>query len=145
VQPSVAWVVRWFVAGGLNRQRHFRFMDRLSCCMVCAPVCLCLYLLLLAVTLGVIGGALVFISIRADAPPEPTYQQLATLAMSINLSDVLNAAGFDQLFPTRRDFTTLTSVLSQVASDSRCGFCWSTSATRISSSTAPGSFSRTTR
>ncbi len=75
------------------------------------------YLLLLAITLGVIGGALVLILNTRDAPPEPTYQQLATLALSVRLRDVLNVAGFDQIFPTQRDFDSLTAALSQLADD----------------------------
>lgn len=72
------------------------------------------YLLLLAITLGVIGGALVLIFNTRDAPPEPTYQQLATLAISTNLRDVL---GFNMMFPTQRDLNNLTSSLSRLAAD----------------------------
>ncbi|MEP7292867.1 MAG: ATP-binding protein [Chloroflexota bacterium] len=72
------------------------------------------YLLLLAITLTVIGGALVLILNTRDAPPEQTYQQLATLAVSINLRDVL---GFNLIFPTQRDLNNLTVSLSQIAAD----------------------------
>jgi len=75
------------------------------------------YLVLLVVTLTVIGGALVFILNTREAPPDPTYQQLATLALSVNLSDVLDAAGFNRLFPTRADFNNLTAALSQIAQE----------------------------
>ena len=75
------------------------------------------YLLLLAITLTVIGGALVFILNTRAAPPDPTYQQLATLALSVNLSDVLDTAGFNRLFPSRADFTNLTGALSQIAQE----------------------------
>ena len=64
-----------------------------------------------------IGGALVFILNTRAAPPEPTYQQLATLALSVNLSDVLDAAGFNRIFPTRADFTNLTSALTEIAQE----------------------------
>ncbi len=75
------------------------------------------YLLLLAIMLGVIGGALVLILNTRDAPPEPTYQQLATLALSLNLRDVLNTAGFNQIFPTQRDINSLANALSQIADE----------------------------
>src|SRR5689334_3842943 len=75
------------------------------------------YLFLLAITLTVIGAALVFILNTRDAPPEPTYEQLATLALNINLPDVLDAAGFNQIFPTRRDFLNLTTALTEVAQE----------------------------
>jgi signal transduction histidine kinase len=75
------------------------------------------YLLLLAIMLGVIGGALLFILNTRDAPPDPTYQQLATLALSVRLRDVLNAAGFDLIFPSQRDFESLTDALSELADD----------------------------
>src|SRR5436190_18533123 len=73
------------------------------------------YLALLAITLTVIGGALVLILNTRDAPPEPTYQQLATVALSVNLSDMLEGAGFNRIFPTRTDLNTLTDALSQLA------------------------------
>ncbi len=75
------------------------------------------YLLLLAIMLVVLGGALVLILNTRDAPPEPTYQQLATLALSVNLSDVLDLAGFNRLFPSRSDFNTLTASLSALAQE----------------------------
>ena len=49
----------------------------------------------------VIGGALVLILNTRDAPPEPTYQQLATLALNVKSVDVLNTTGFNLIFPTR--------------------------------------------
>lgn len=70
------------------------------------------YLLLLAITLTVIGGALVLILNTRDAPPEPTYQQLTRLMLSI---DLVNVLGFNQLFPTQRDLDSLSSSLSQLA------------------------------
>ncbi len=75
------------------------------------------YLFLLAITLTVIGAALVFILNTRDAPPEPTYEQLATLALNINLPDILDTAGFNLLFPTRRDILNLTNALSSVAQE----------------------------
>ncbi len=75
------------------------------------------YLFLLAITLTVIGGALVFILNTRAAPPEPTYQQLATFALSLPLRDTVNGAGFSQLFPSRLDLSNLTASLSQIASD----------------------------
>lgn len=72
------------------------------------------YLLLLAITLTVIGGALVLIFNTRDAPPEPTYQQLTRIVLSIDFLDVL---GFNQLFPTQRDLDSLTESLSQLATD----------------------------
>ena len=75
------------------------------------------YLVLLVVTLTVIGGALVFILNTRAAPPDPTYQQLATLALSVNLSDVLDAAGFNRIFPTRADFFNLTTALTEIAQE----------------------------
>jgi signal transduction histidine kinase len=73
------------------------------------------YLVLLAITLTVIGGALVLILNTRNAPPEPTYQQLATVALSVNLSDMLDGAGFNRIFPTRTDLQTLTDLLTQIA------------------------------
>ncbi|MCC6803846.1 MAG: HAMP domain-containing protein [Anaerolineae bacterium] len=75
------------------------------------------YLLLLAITLGVIGGALVLILNTRDAPPEPTYQQLATIALNVRLRDVLGLAGFNQIFPTQRDLENLSAALSQIAAE----------------------------
>src|SRR5664279_183742 len=77
------------------------------------------YLFLLAITLTVIGAALVFIFNTRAAPPEPTYDQLATIALNVDLRDVLNTAGFNLLFPTQTDFSNLTSALSQVAEEQR--------------------------
>ncbi len=75
------------------------------------------YLFLLTITLGVIAGALVFIFNTRPAPPEPTYQQLATLALNIPLTDIIDAAGFNRVFPTRLDLNNLTTALSQIAAE----------------------------
>ncbi|MCC6801881.1 MAG: HAMP domain-containing histidine kinase [Anaerolineae bacterium] len=75
------------------------------------------YLLLLAITLTLIGGALVLILNTRAAPPEQTYQQLATLAVNLNIRDLLDTTGFNLIFPTRADLNNLTTALSQVATE----------------------------
>jgi signal transduction histidine kinase len=75
------------------------------------------YLLLLAITLTLIGGALVLILNTRAAPPEQTYQQLATLAVNVNIRDLLDTTGFNLIFPTRSDFNNLTTALAEVAEE----------------------------
>ncbi|HVU10779.1 MAG TPA: HAMP domain-containing sensor histidine kinase [Phototrophicaceae bacterium] len=75
------------------------------------------YLFLLAITLTVIGGALVFILNTRAAPPDPTYEQLATLAVNINLRQVLDNAGFNRPFPTQSNLDSLTTALTKISSD----------------------------
>ncbi|MFN8530337.1 MAG: ATP-binding protein [Anaerolineae bacterium] len=47
------------------------------------------YVILLLLTLGIIAGAFVFILNTRSAPLEPTYQRLASVAFSTNLSDLM--------------------------------------------------------
>ncbi len=72
------------------------------------------YLLLLAITLTVIGAALVLIFNTRNAPPEPSYQQLTRVILSIDFLDVL---GFNQIFPSQRDLESLSTSLSQLATE----------------------------
>lgn len=58
------------------------------------------YLVVLLVTLGVMGAALVFILNTRDAPPEPTYQNLAAMALSLNPRDIMRDV--DAILPARR-------------------------------------------
>lgn len=47
------------------------------------------YLLLMVITLGVVALAFVLILNTRPAPPEPTYQRLAQVALNINLADII--------------------------------------------------------
>ncbi|MCK6579224.1 MAG: HAMP domain-containing histidine kinase [Anaerolineae bacterium] len=73
------------------------------------------YLLVLFVTLAVISFALLFIFNTRAAPTEPTLQRLATVAVSVNLREVIVQSGFDLIRPTQEDFNRLSQTLSQVA------------------------------
>lgn len=73
------------------------------------------YLLVLLVTLLVISFALVFIFNTRAAPVEPTLQRLATVALGINLRDVISQADFPLFRPTREDYERLSTELDEVA------------------------------
>jgi signal transduction histidine kinase len=64
------------------------------------------YLLLLVVTLGGIGLALLVTTAAQPAPPGPTYERLAALARGLNLSDLL--LNFARNRPSPSDLRSLT-------------------------------------
>jgi len=56
------------------------------------------YLILLLVALGVIAGALILLISNRSAPPEPTYERLATLTQGLNIRDfIIDLAGDSNL------------------------------------------------
>jgi signal transduction histidine kinase len=60
------------------------------------------YLLLLSITIGLILFAAIFFLNTRPAPEQPTWDDLATLALSINLDDVINQARSGTLLPVPR-------------------------------------------
>jgi signal transduction histidine kinase len=48
------------------------------------------YLILLIVTLGIIASALILLISNRPAPPEPTYERLATLTQGLNIRDFIS-------------------------------------------------------
>jgi signal transduction histidine kinase len=55
------------------------------------------YLLLLAVTLTLITAATLLLSRASPAPPQPVYQQLATIFQGLNLPQLLTRVGLDAM------------------------------------------------
>lgn len=75
------------------------------------------YLVLLVVTLSVITGAvLIFLNTR-EAPPQASYQRLATVALSINLRQVLSDITTSLLASPQTRAEAFTQELTQIASD----------------------------
>ncbi len=74
------------------------------------------YLLLLAVTLGVIAVAFVLILNTRQAPPEPTYQRLAQVALNVDMVTVISSARPNIIAGLTR-FQSLTRALERIAEE----------------------------
>ncbi|MDX2161067.1 MAG: ATP-binding protein [bacterium] len=78
------------------------------------------YLVLLLVTLGVIAVAFVLLLNIRPAPLEPTYQRLATLAVSTNLNEILQTSrpgGLRSLLDSETRLNAITQTFTQLAAE----------------------------
>src|SRR5690554_4823315 len=75
------------------------------------------YLLLIAITVGVMAAALILILSARAEPPQATYQRLAAIAQGVPLREILVEAG-SRIFATPREREAiLETELTRLAAD----------------------------